>query len=435
MGLDAVVTGSIVVAALFVLMMIGVPIVYSLGVAGIMGALLGYGTPSLLKAGASPFSTAFNLSWTALPMFVLLGTIIASSGMGEGVFKAAANWLSRIRGGLVAAGVIGEGVLAATLGTSAATIIVVGKVAVPEFDRQGYDRGFSLGALLAGGGLGPLIPPSATFIIVGCIAGLSIGKLFIAGIIPGIIMMAFLSIPAVAMAYLRPGLAPKGYKVAWSERWKSLLKVWPIIVVMGSILGCIYGGVGTATETAGVGVVVTLIIAIVFFKMRWKQLREALKEAALINGMILFIIFAANFFTYVLGSTNITSNLQELVASSSIPPYGVIAIIMVILLVLGCILDPITITLLTIPIWIPLIESLGFDPIWFTVLFCVNTQIGLITPPMGTDLFAVRTIFNIPTMQIIKGVTPFLLFELVFLAVLAAFPQLSLWLPSLMVGK
>ena len=435
MGMDPAITGSIVVAALFVLMMIGVPIVYSLGIAGIAGALLGYGPASLQKAGASPFSTAFNLSWTALPLFVLLGTIIASSGMGEGVFKAAANWLSRIRGGLVAAGIIGEGVLAATLGTSAATIIVVGKVAVPEFDRQGYDRGFSLGALLAGGGLGPLIPPSATFIIVGCIAGLSIGKLFIAGIIPGIIMIFFLAVPAVVMAYLKPGLAPKGYKVPWSERWKSLLHVWPILLVMGSILGCIYGGIGTATETAGVGVVVTLIIAVVFFKMRWRQLREALKEAAMINGMILFIIFAANFFTYVLGSTNVTSNLEELVASSSIPPYGVIAIIMLILLVLGCILDPITITLLTIPIWIPLIESLGFDPIWFTVLFCVNTQIGLITPPMGTDLFAVRTIFNIPTMQILKGVMPFLAYELVFLALLAAVPQLSLWLPGLMVGK
>ncbi len=435
MGLDPAITGSVVVAALFVLMMIGVPIVYSLGVAGIAGALLGYGVPSLQKAGASPFSTAFNLSWTALPLFVLLGTIIASSGMGAGVFQAAGNWLSRVRGGLVAAGIIGEGVLASTLGTSAATIIVVGKVAVPQFDRHGYDRGYGLGALLAGGALGPLIPPSATFIIVGVIAGLSIGKLFIAGIIPGVLLMTFLSIPAIGMAYLRPGLAPKGYKVAWSERWKSLLKVWPIIVVMGSILGCIYGGVATATETAGVGVVVTLIIAIVFFRMRWKELREALREAAMINGMILFIIFAANFFTYVLGSTNVTSNLQELVASSSIPPYGVIAIIMVILLVLGCILDPITITLLTIPIWIPLIESLGFDPIWFTVLFCVNTQIGLITPPMGTDLFAVRTIFNIPTMKIIKGVTPFLLFELAFLALLAALPQLTLWLPGLMIGK
>ncbi len=435
MGLDPGTIGIIVVAALFVLMMIGVPIVFSLGVSGIIGALLGYGAPALAKAGASPFSTAFNLSWTALPLFVLLGTIIASSGMGEGVFRAASNWLSRLRGGLVAAGVIGEGVLAAALGTSAATIIVVGKVAVPEFERQGYQRGYSLGGLLAGGALGPLIPPSATFIIVGVIAGLSIGKLFIAGIIPGILLIAFLSIPAIAMAYLRPGLAPKGYKVSWHERWASLRGVWPILVVMASILGAIYGGIATATETAGVGVVVALIIAIVFFKMRWKQLKEALKEAALINGMILFIIFAANFFTYVLGSTNVASGLEDIVGSSGIPPYGVIVIINVIILILGCILDPITITLLTIPIFIPLIESLGFDPIWFTVMFCINTQIGLITPPMGTDLFAVRTIFNIPTGQIIRGVTPYLLCELAFLALIVAFPQLSLWLPSLMIGS
>jgi len=200
-------------------------------------------------------------------------------------------------------------------------------------------------------------------------------------------------------------------------------------------LGAIYGGIATATETAGVGVVVALIIAIVFFKMRWKQLKEALKEAALINGMILFIIFAANFFTYVLGSTNVASGLEDIVGSSGIPPYGVIVIINVIILILGCILDPITITLLTIPIFIPLIESLGFDPIWFTVMFCINTQIGLITPPMGTDLFAVRTIFNIPTGQIIRGVTPYLLCELAFLALIVAFPQLSLWLPSLMIGS
>lgn len=435
MGLDPVVTGSIVVAALFVLMMIGVPIVYSLGVSAVLGALLGYGAPSLVKAGASPFSTAFNLSWTALPLFVLLGTIIASSGMGAGVFKAASNWLSRVRGGLVAAGIIGEGVLASSLGTSAATIIVVGKVAVPEFDRQGYQRGYGLGALLAGGALGPLIPPSATFIIVGVIAGLSIGKLFIAGIIPGIILITFLAVPAIGLAYLKPGLAPPGYKVSWRERWRSLAGVWPIIVVMASILGCIYGGIATATETAGVGVVVTLIIAVVFFKMRWRQLKEALQEAAMINAMILFIIFAANFFTYVLGSTNVTANLQDIVGNASIPPILVIVIINVILLILGCILDPITITLLTIPIFIPIIETLGFDPIWFTVLFCVNTQIGLITPPMGTDLFAVRTIFNIPTMQIIKGVIPFMVCELAFLALLVGVPQLTLWLPGLMLGK
>jgi C4-dicarboxylate transporter, DctM subunit len=433
MGLDPVYVSIIVVSGLVVLMMAGVPIVYSLGFSSVMAALLGYGAPALFKAGASPFTTTFNLSWTPLPLFVVLGTIIAVSGMGAGLFRAAANWLSRVKGGLVAAGIVGEGLLAAALGTSAATIIVVGKVAVPEFERQGYDRGYSLGALLAGGALGPLIPPSATFIIYGVISGESIGKLFIAGILPGVLMVFLLAVPAVLMAYLRPNLAPKTYSVSWGERIRGLKGVWPIIVIMASILGSIYGGIATATETAGVGALVTLIIAFVFYKMRWTGLKEAVKEAAMINGMILFIIIAANFFTYVLGSTNVASGLEGLV--SGMPGWAVILMINVIVLILGCFIDPITITLLTVPIFLPVVESLGYDPIWFGVMFCCNTQIGLITPPMGTDLFAVKTIFNIPTGQIIRGVLPFLGFLLLHLVLLVVFPEITLWLPNAMISK
>jgi C4-dicarboxylate transporter, DctM subunit len=433
MGIDATYISIIVVAGLVVLMMAGVPIVYSLGFSSVMAALIGYGSSGLFKAGTSPFTTTFNLSWTPLPLFVVLGTVIAVSGMGAGLFRAAANWLSRVRGGLVAAGIVAEGLLAAALGTSAATIIVVGKVAVPEFDRQGYDRGFSLGALLAGGALGPLIPPSATFIIYGVIAGESIGKLFIAGIFPGILMVFMLAVPAVSMAYLKPGLAPKAYGVPWSERMRGLKGVWPIIVIMGCILGSIYGGIATATETAGVGALVTFIIAFGFYKMRWAGFKESVKEAALINGMILFIIIAANFFTYVLGSTNVASGLESLV--SGMPAWGVILMINIIVLILGCFIDPITITLLTVPIFLPLVKHLGFDPIWFGVMFCCNTQIGLITPPMGTDLFAVKTIFNIPTGQIIKGVAPFLGVLILHLAVITIFPEIVLYLPNAMIGK
>lgn len=430
---DPQTTSIICVAGLFVLMMLGVPIVYSLGFSAVIGALLSYGPNSLHMVGSTPFSVLFNLAWTPLPLFVLLGTIIAESGMGKDLFRAAANWLSRVRGGLIVAGIIGEAMLAATLGTSAATIIVVGKVAVPEFNRQGYHRGFSLGALLAGGVLGPLIPPSATFIIYAVLTNVSLGKLFMAGIMPGLLLILFLSVPAILLSSLRPGLAPKTYSVSWKERITSLKGIWPIVVVMFSILGSIYFGVATPTETAGVGVFVVLLIAVLAFRMRWKGLRAALLEAATVNGLILFIIIAASFYTYVIGSTNVASHLQDMVGSSSLSPMMVIVIINIILLILGCILDPITITLLTVPIFVPLIVSLGMDPIWFGVIFCVNTQIGLITPPMGVDLFAVKTIFNIPTMDILRGVTPFLLSEIVFLAILVAFPQISLWLPNLMV--
>jgi C4-dicarboxylate transporter DctM subunit len=432
-GLDPNITSIICIAGLFILMMIGVPIVYSLGFSAFIGAILCYGVPALYKAGAAPFSTLFNLAWTPLPLFVLLGTIIAESGMGKDLFRAAANWLSRVRGGLVVAGITGEAALAATIGTSAATIIVVGKVALPEFERQGYHRGFSLGALLAGGVLGPLIPPSATFIIIAVLANVSLGQLFMAGIMPGLLLVGFLSLPAIGLSLARPGLAPRTYGVPWRERFSSLKGVWPIALVMFSILGAIYFGIATPTETAGVGVFVVLIIAVAAFHLRWDGLKRALVEAATVNGLILFIIIAANFFTYVVGSTNVATHLTSLVTSSSISPWMVIIIINVILLILGFVLDPITITLLTIPIFVPLIKSLGFDPIWFGVVFCVNTQIGLITPPMGTDLFAVKTIFNIPTMEILKGVAPFMIFELFFLAIIVAFPEISLWLPSMMI--
>jgi C4-dicarboxylate transporter DctM subunit len=431
--LSAAYVSIIVVAGLMVLMMAGVPIVYSLGASSVFAALLGYGVPGLFKAGASPFTTTFNMSWTPLPLFMLIGTVIAVSGMGEGLFKAAANWLSRVRGGLVAAAVVAEGVLASALGTSAATIIVVGKVAVPEFDRQGYKRGYGLGALLAGGALGPLIPPSATFIIYGVIAGESIGKLFIAGLLPGILMMVLLGGTAIALAYLRPGLAPKAHSISWGERFRSLKTIWPIVVIMISILGTIYGGIATATETAGVGALATLLLAVIFYKMRWKSFKEAVVEAALINAMILFIIIAANFFTYVLGSTNVASGLESLV--SGMPGWTVILVINVIVLILGMFIDPITITLLTVPIFLPVVTSLGYDPIWFGVVFCCNTQIGLITPPMGTDLFAVKTIFNIPTGDILRGVMPFLGALLLHLVLLIVFPQISLYLPSTMVAR
>ena len=433
--MDPQITSIVCVAGLFVLMMLGVPIVYSLGFSAAVGAILTYGAPALHIVGSSPFSTLFNLAWTPLPLFVLLGAIIAESGMGKDLFTAAANWLSRVRGGLVVAGIFGEAALAATLGTSAATIIVVGKMAVPEFERRGYHRGFSLGALLAGGVLGPLIPPSATFIIYAVITNVSLGKLFIAGIIPGLILAIFLSVPAIVFSLMRPGLAPKTYSVPWRERFSSIKGVWPIALVMFSILGAIYFGIATPTETAGVGCFVVLLIALLFFRMRWKGLRAAIVEAATVNGLILFIIIAASFYTYVVGSTNVASNLQNLVGSSSLSPMGVIVIINFILLILGFVLDPITITLLTVPIFVPLIVTLGMDPIWFGVIFTVNTQIGLITPPMGTDLFAVKTIFNIPTGEILRGVIPFLFFELLFLVLIVAFPQLSLWLPGLMVAK
>lgn len=433
--MELTIVSLLCILGLFLLMMLGVPIVYSLGFCAVAAGLYCFGTACLPKVGWTPFHMLFNLAWTPLPLFVFLGSIIAQTAIGQDLFKAAANWLGRIPGGLIISGIMGEAAMAATLGTSAATIVVMGKVAVPEFERYGYNRSLSLGALLAGGALGPLIPPSATFIIISVLANLSLGKLFIAGIIPGIILATMLAIPAILICSLRPKLAPRAERASWGERFSSLKRVWPIAVVILAILGSIYMGVATPTESAGVGCVLVLLIAVLFFRLRWDGLRRAMIEAAVINAMILFIMVGASFFTYVVGSANVAKYLLTITGSSAMSPWLVIIFINIILLFLGCILEPLTITLLTIPIFIPLIVSLGFDPLWFGVVFAVNTQIGLITPPMGIDLFAVKTIFNIPTGEILRGVTPFLLMTLLFLVLIIALPELSLWLPSMMVGK
>ena len=433
--MEAGLAGLLCVVGLLFFMLLGVPIVFTLGFAALGAALLVYGESCLLKAGWTPFYVWFNLNWLPLPLFVLLGSIIAETTMGMDLFNAGRKWLSRVRGGLVASGIMGEAVMAAALGTSTACILVIGQMADKEFQRHGYNRGFGLGALLAGGVLGPLIPPSATMIIYSVLTQVSLGRLFIAGVIPGVILAGMLVLTAVLIATWRPALAPSAERASWRERFTSLNRIWPVIVVILAVLGSIYMGVATPTEAAGIGCVVTLIIAVVVFGLRLKGLRRALEDAAVITGIIMFILVGASFFSYVVGSANIAKYLFEFIKSAALSPWVVIIAINFLLLLLGCIIDPLTITFLSLPILFPLITALGFDPLWFGIVFVINTQIGLITPPMGLDLFTVKTFFDVPIGDLLRGVAPFLFIEMVFLGVIVAFPQLSLWLPSLMIGK
>jgi tripartite ATP-independent transporter DctM subunit len=418
---------------MFMLMMAGVPIAYALGFSALVAGLFAYGGPVLPKLGMGPFRFMYNIAWTPLPLFVLLGEIMATTKMGEDMFEAGSRWLSRLSGGLVAAGIVGEAVASAVIGTSAATVIVVGKTAVPAFEKYGYNRKMGLGALLAGGVLGPLIPPSTTMIIYGVLAQQSVGQLFIAGIIPGVILTLMLAIPVIIWCRLKPEYGPPGTSYSWKEKFSSLKNTWPVIIVTLAILGTIYFGIATPTESAGVGVVVILIIAVAFYGMRWKRLKQSLVEATLVNAMIMFICLGAYFFTYMIGSANIATRLYDLVVAFNLSPLMVVILINIIILILGCLIDPITITLLTVPIFVPLIVQFGYDPLWFGVVFTVNTEIGLITPPMGINLFAIKSVFNISTADLLKGVTPFLAIEIVFLAVIIVWPVLSLWLPAQMI--
>jgi C4-dicarboxylate transporter, DctM subunit len=427
--------GMICLVAMMVFMMLGTPIAYSLGVSAIIAGLLAFGPASLDKVGWSTFQLLYSLTWTTLPLFILMAALIAETSIGKDLFNAASKWMSRIPGGLIAASIVGEAAMASIMATSGSCIAAVGKVASPEYDRFGYDKGLAFGALLCGGVLGPLIPPSTTMIIYAIFAEASIGHLFIAGIIPGIILTIMLAGTAVFMCWRNPSLGPPQGAVPWKERIISLKGIWPVVVLMLAVLGAIYFGIATATEAGGFGVVAVMILGITLFKLRWPGIRRAMIESATITGMIVFIIIGAQYFAYIVSSSGVGQAIGNWVVGMNLAPIMIVVMINILYLVLGCFLDGLTILMVTLPIFIPLMRMLHMDLVWFGVTVVVNMQIGLITPPFGIDMYLVQNMFKIPSAKLFKGTMPFLIMLVIFLGVIIAVPQFSLWLPSMMMAR
>lgn len=426
--------GIICLAIMIVMMLIGVPIAFSMLIPALIIGIISYGFPVMDLLGRTTFAFLFRDALAPLPLFFLLACIIAETDIGEELFGAASKWLSRVPGGLVAASVVGEAAMAAIMGHSGGCIITVGKVAVPQYEKFGYNRGFSLGALCCGGVLGPLIPPSTTMIVLTLFAEVSLGRLFIGGIIPGIILTMMLAGTAIFMCWRNPKLGPPAGSYTWKEKFYSLRRIWLVALIIFSILGVIYLGIATTTEAAGFGCVAALIISIAAYKFRLPQLRRALYEGALVTGMLILVIIGASFFTYVVGSSGLGKQLAQAVLDIGMSPIGFIIALSILYLFLGCIMDTMTILLLTLPIFVPAVTILGFDLVWFGILVVVNMQIGLITPPLGLDLYIMRNTFGIPTNELLRGVLPFIIVLFIFLALLIAFPQLTLWLPNMMKG-
>lgn len=432
--MDILTITIICIAGSIFLMLVGVNIGYALGFCTVIGVLWGVGAPALTKLGLTPFSVFYSLNWTPLPLFILMAYIISETEIGTDIFDTANNWLSRVPGGLAVASIWAEAGMAATMGASGTTILTVGKVALPQMERLGYNKRFSMGALLSGGVLGPLIPPSIPFVVYAIMAQQSISELFIAGVIPGIILATMLSGYAIIACLRNPSLAPRPTSVSWREKLFSLRRVWPVVVLMVGILGGIYMGVITATEAGGIGVLIILLIAVVFYRFRFKNLVRAMTETATLTGMVGLMIIAATLFSYLVGNSRMAQALVDLISSSGLSPWMVIIVMNFILLILGFIMDGLAIMLVTVPLFIPLIVALGFNPVWFGVLMVVNIEIALITPPVALNLFLMSGIFRMPVAEVIRGVFPFLIVLLIFLIILIVFPDLSIWLPSMMQG-
>ena len=430
--MDYGLAATLCIVGMLVFLLLGVPVAFALGFSTVVFGTLAFGPMALQKMSMSTFSLFYSYSWTPLPLYVLMACIITETPIGEQLFRVARNWVAGFPGALISASIIGEALVAGPVGVSGAAIVALGKVAEPELKRYGYDRNLALGGLTVGGVLGPLIPPSTPMVIYGVMANVSVGHLFIAGILPGIILAIMLTLVPLIICWRNPKLGPPAEPVSWRERFSSLKLVWHVMVVMIAIIGTIFFGVATPTEAAGIGCAVIIIIAFTVFHLRWKGLYRAIVESAVINSMMLVIIVAASFFSYMLASAGVGDFISGLVTSLNVSPMMVVVAIMILYLILGCLFDSITITILTIPIFAPLLTSLGLDLVWFGVLYVVNLEIGLITPPMGVNLFFMRNTFNIRTVDLLKGSAPFLVTLFIFLIIVLFVPEISLWLPAVM---
>ncbi len=419
---------------LFVLMAVRVPIGFAMALVGI----LGFGAVTspeaairLLSQSSLTQVTANNLS--VIPMFILMGAFTTAAGMSRELFRAAHAWFGHLPGGLAMATVAACGGFAAINGSSVATAATMSSVALPEMRRAGYEPGTSAGVIAAGGTLGLMIPPSVIFIIYGILTDTDIGQLFIAGIVPGLLGIVLYCVTIQVIVWFRPQVFPKAHKEKWSQRWLSLRDVWVTVLLFIMVVGAIYGGLCTTTEAAGIGATGALVIGVLRGRLPPKKIYEALTNALSITAAIFVIVIGAYLFGYFLTITGATQMLVDLLVTLPMGPYGVLALVLAGYLVLGAVMDELAVILLTVPIIAPVIVGLGFDPVWFGVIIVMTVCLGMITPPVGMNVFVIKSVAaDISLGAIYRGVSPFILVDFLRLFLLSAFPLLSLYLVQTM---
>ncbi|MGA8158850.1 MAG: TRAP transporter large permease [Rhodoplanes sp.] len=428
------VTAIIGFVALFALMLLRVPIGMAMGLVGVSGfAYLAGGGPALKIVGHTSMRTVTDFNFAVVPLFLLMGSFATTSGMSSELFRAGNAFLGHLRGGLGIATIAACGGFSAICGSSVATAATFSRVAYPEMRRYGYRESFSTGVIAAGGTLGIMIPPSTVFAIYGLITEQDIGKLFIAGIVPGILAMLMYMGTVTLMGRLRPDYLPPGKHTSWAERVTSIREIWSTLLLFAFVIGGIYGGAFTATEAAGMGAVGAFILGVVRGRLSRQDIRRSLLDTTRVTAAVFTILIGALLFGYFLTITQTPQKITALLTGLGIGRYGVLAVIMFMYLVLGCIMDALAMIILTVPIILPVIKELGFDPIWFGVIIVMTVELGLISPPVGMNIFVIKSVIgDVKISTIFSGVLPFIVTDIVRLAILIAFPILALWLPSRM---
>lgn len=421
-------------AILIALMAFGAPIAIAMGAVGFFGFayIVGFG-PATSMVGQVVSDNILNYDFSLLPLFIFMGNLISQSRLSADLFSAANAFVGHWRGGLAHATVVSCGAFSAVSGSSMATTITMSKVAIPQMRKFGYSDRLACASVAAGGTLGILIPPSVVLIIYGFLTNTDIAQLFIAGILPGILGIALYSLAVAAVTQVDRAAGPAGEKVAWPARWGSLKGVWPVLVLFFGILGGIYGGVFTPNEAAGVGAAGALVFALLRRTLTWSSLLSISIDTVRTTSMMFFLLFGALLFSNFIAVSGGAAALEQWIVGLDVSPVLILIIIVGVYLLLGMLLESLSMILLTVPLFFPVASALGIDPIWFGIVVVVATEIGLITPPVGLNVFVLRAVFpDISITEVFKGILPFFMADILRISLLIAIPSIALFLPSLM---
>jgi tripartite ATP-independent transporter DctM subunit len=426
--------GIIGTLGMVVLLFSGIPVALAMGVTGFVGFAVVSGLePAMGLLKTVPYTTVSNYSMSVVPLFVLMGVFSFYSGISRDLYTAANKWLARLPGGLSMATIVASAGFAAMCGSSAASTATFGSVALPEMRKARYAPGFAAASVAAGGTLAIMIPPSTGFIVYGVVTQQSIGKLFIAGILPGILLTTMYVLGIYVVAKRNPQVAPPGDDCSFVEKLGSLKGTWPMILLFMFVMGGIWGGVFTPTEGGAVGAFGSFLFMLWRRQLTWRNMIACMTETANVTAMVFLILIGAFIFGYFLTVTGLPQAMAAFFSGLPVSRYVILLGILIVYLILGCIMDSLSMVVLTTPIFFPVITSLGFDPIWYGVMMVVAMEQGQLTPPVGLNLYVITGVAkDVPMHEIIRHMWPYIGVLVIFMVVMVLFPQLALFLPSMM---